>query len=161
MPEIGFAPYIAWILWVWVRMGWNKSTFNACITILTWYCLYPPKGGRWCLMSPPCLESQGCHLIPLCYLLSCSSAWVCYSFCLTFFLPAGIFSWTFSRKNLQYFSLGDRLFCMVPVLQLGEVSWSVVCAACCHMALVFAVMHLCNTNCFIASVHSFFYTFEK
>ena len=34
----------------------------------------PPKGGRGCLMSPPCLESQGCHLIPLCYLLSCSSA---------------------------------------------------------------------------------------
>ena len=30
--------------------------------------------GRGCLMSPPCLESQGCHLIPLCYLLSCSSA---------------------------------------------------------------------------------------
>ena len=34
----------------------------------------PPKGSRGCLMSPPCLESQGCHLIPLCYLLSCSSA---------------------------------------------------------------------------------------
>ena len=29
----------------------------------------PPKGGRGCLMSPPCLESQSCHLIPLCYLL--------------------------------------------------------------------------------------------
>ena len=25
------------------------------------------KGGRGCLMSPPCLESQGCRLIPLCY----------------------------------------------------------------------------------------------
>ena len=36
--------------------------------------LFPPKGGRGCLMSPPCLESQGCHLIPLCYFLSCSSA---------------------------------------------------------------------------------------
>ena len=51
---------------------------------LTWRCewlcsiqrtvLLPPKGGRDYLMSPPCLESQGCHLIPLCYLLSCSSA---------------------------------------------------------------------------------------
>ena len=30
-----------------------------------------PKGGRGCLMSPSCLESQGCHLIPLSYLLSC------------------------------------------------------------------------------------------
>ena len=37
-------------------------------------CVQPLKGGRGCLMSPPCLESQGCHLIPLCYLLSCSSA---------------------------------------------------------------------------------------
>ena len=35
---------------------------------------------------------------------------------------------------------------MVPVQQLGEVSWSVVYAACCHMALVFAVMHLYNIN---------------
>ena len=32
------------------------------------------KGGQGCLMSPPCLESQGCHLIPLCCLLSRSSA---------------------------------------------------------------------------------------
>ena len=32
------------------------------------------KEGRGCLISPPCLESQGFHLIPLCYLLSCSSA---------------------------------------------------------------------------------------
>ena len=48
----------------------------------------------------------------------------------------------FFQKILQHFSLRDRLFCMAPVQQLGEVSWSVVCAACCHMALVFAVMHL-------------------
>ena len=31
---------------------------------------------------------------------------------------------------------------MAPVQQLGDVSWSVGCAACFHMALVFAVMHL-------------------
>ena len=34
--------------------------------------LSPSKGGRECLMFPPCLESQGCHLIPLCYLLQSS-----------------------------------------------------------------------------------------
>ena len=52
---------------------------------------------------------------------------------------------------------------MAPVLQLGEVSWSVVCAACCDMTLVFAVMHLYDICCcfFIASVHSFFNTFFK
>ena len=33
---------------------------------------------------------------------------------------------------------------MAPVLQLEEVSWSVVCAAYSHMTLVFAVMHLYN-----------------
>ena len=33
---------------------------------------------------------------------------------------------------------------MAPVLQLGEVSWSVVFAACCLMTLVFAIMHLYN-----------------
>ena len=49
----------------------------------------------------------------------------------------------FSQKILQHFSSRDRLFCMAPVWQL-EVSWSVVCAACCHMAMVFAVMHLCT-----------------
>ena len=33
--------------------------------------LSPLKGGRGCLMSSSCLESQGCHLVPLSYLLSC------------------------------------------------------------------------------------------
>ena len=51
---------------------------------------------------------------------------------------------------------------MAPVQQSGEDSWSVVCAACCHMTLVFAVMHFYNIlEFFIASVHSFFYTFLK
>ena len=48
----------------------------------------------------------------------------------------------FFQKILYYFSLRDRIFCVAPVWQLGEVSWSVACAACCHMAPVFAVMHL-------------------
>ena len=60
---------------------------------------------------------------------------------------------------LQYFSFRDRLFCMAPVQQLGEVSRLVVCAACCHkMAPVFAVLHLYNIL-YIASVHSFFFFF--
>ena len=50
----------------------NAVLFNA--SRKHYLSLSPPKGGRGCLMSPPCLESQGCHLIPLCYLLSCSSA---------------------------------------------------------------------------------------
>ena len=90
-------------------------------------------------------------LLPSPVTLSVLSFSACWPFLLNFF-----------RKILQYFSLRDRLFCMAPVQRLGEDSWSVVCAACCHMTLVFAVMHLYNIlEFFIASVHSFFYTFFK
>ena len=47
---------------------------------------------------------------------------------------------------------------MTPVQQLGEVSWSVVCAACCHMALVFAVMHLYKKKLLLLSI-TFLYFF--
>ena len=63
----------------------------------------PPKGGRGCLMSPPCLESQGCHLIPLCCLLSCSSAKSCYPFYLIFFCLLVLSSELFSRKFFNMF----------------------------------------------------------
>ena len=36
-------------------------------------------------------------------------------FVLSFFLPAGPFSWTFSRKFFHYFSLRDRPLCIAPV----------------------------------------------
>ena len=50
---------------------------------------------------------------------------------------------------------------MAPVQRLGEDRWSVVCAACYHMTLVFAVMQLSSILefFFIASVHSFFVLF--
>ena len=49
---------------------------------------------------------------------------------------------------------------MALVEQLGDDSWSVVRAACCHMVLVFAIMHLYNIfKFYIVSVHSFFYIF--
>ena len=102
---------------------------------------WPPKEGQGCLMSPRCLESQGCHLIPLCYLLSCSSAWSCYSFCLIFFCLL-VHSSDLFPESFQYVSLRDMLFCMAPVWRLGGMGWSVVCAACCCAALVFAIMHL-------------------
>ena len=88
---------------------------------------------------------------------SFSAAESCYSISVFFFflLPPGPFSCLLSfffclfcfvcfcffvlLKILQYFSLGDWLFCMAPVWQPGEVSWSMVCAACCHMALVIGI----------------------
>ena len=36
------------------------------------------------------------------------------------------------------------LYCDKVFFQLGEVNWSVVCAACCYMALVFTFMRLFN-----------------
>ncbi|WP_419598382.1 hypothetical protein [Thiolapillus sp.] len=54
---------------------------------------------------------------------------------------------TFFPENSSIFFLKREalfFFCMALVWQLGEVSWLVVCAACCHMVLVFAVMHLYN-----------------
>ena len=49
---------------------------------------------------------------------------------------------------------------MAVVEQLGDDSWSVVCAACCHMALVFAIMHLyLKKSRNLVSVLSFFYIF--
>ena len=51
---------------------------------------------------------------------------------------------------------------MTPVWQLGEVSWLVVCAACCHMALVFAVLQLYNILNFLLLLSiSFFILFKN
>ena len=85
-------------------------------------------------------------LLPSPVTLSVLSFSACWPFLLNFF-----------QKILHIFRLRDRLFCMAPVLQLGEDSWSVVCAACCHRTLVFAVMHLYNF--FLLLVPFFLYTF--
>ena len=50
---------------------------------------------------------------------------------------------------------------MALVEQLGDDNWSVVWAACCHMALLFAIMRLCNSFYFaLASVRSSFFILE-
>ena len=85
------------------------------------------KGGRGCLMFLSCLESQGCHLIPLSYLLSSPptppSPLALSVFFGVFFLllmvPSPFF---FYQNTLKYFSLRVRLFCMALVEQLGDDS---------------------------------------
>ena len=76
--------------------------------------LIPPKEGQGCPISPLCLESQGCHLIPLCYLLSCSSAWSCYSLCLIFFFSFFFFAcWSvlnFFPENSSIFFVKRKAF---------------------------------------------------
>ena len=116
-----------------------------------------PKGGRGCLMSPLCLESESCHLIPLCCLLYCSSAKSCYPFYLVFFCLLVLSSELFPENSSIFFV---KRYAFMYGSCFGEVSWSVVCALCCHMTLVFAVMLLYNIlEFFIASVHSFFILF--
>ena len=60
------------------------------------------KGGRVCLMSSPCLESQGCHLIPIYCLLSCSLPNPITLSVLSFFCLLVHYPDFFSRKILQY-----------------------------------------------------------
>ena len=113
------------------------------------------KWGQGCLISlssplpSPRLASQDCHLIPLYYLLSCSSTYPYCSFCLFsfFHLPTAPFSWLFFQKIVQHFSLRDGLFGMALVWQLGDDSWLVLCAACCHIVLIFAIMLCVHSSC--------------
>ena len=91
--------------------------------------------GSQCDCRTPCLESQGCHLIPLYYLIFCFSAETCCLLLLLVHSPDLLRE----RKNPQYFSLRDRLFLVWLLFSSSEmVSWSVVYAAIgtsfCHCA---------------------------
>ena len=83
--------------------------------------LLSPEGGQGCLMSPSCLESQGCHLTPLSYLLSCFFCLVLFSLSVIFCLM--VHSPDFFPIKLKYISLRVRIFCMALVEQLGDDSW--------------------------------------
>ena len=51
------------------RTAWMESDMHIFyVCDFCHHCCHP-KGGWRCLMSPPCLESQGCHLIPLYFCL--------------------------------------------------------------------------------------------
>ena len=68
-----------------------------------------------------------------------------------------VHSYDFFQKPHK-FVLGVRPLDMTPVQQLGDDRWWVVCAALCHMALVFAIKHL---YLILYYIHPFlFYTFN-
>ena len=48
---------------------------------------------------------------------------------------------------------------MAFVYQLVDDSWLMVCAACCCMALIFAIRHIIFLKFVIVSVHSIFLSF--
>jgi len=76
----------------------------------------------------PSMESQGCHLIPLLsFFLFCFCIyWLLFLLFFCFVFPPLLFT-NFS----VFFVMEHTLFCMALVELLG-VSWSMVCAACCH-----------------------------
>ena len=70
-----------------------------------------------------------------------------------------VHSYDFFQKT-RNFLLGVRPLDMASVEQLRDDSWYMVCAALCHMALVFAIKHLYNIFLFcIIFIHSFFILF--
>ena len=108
-----------------------------------WFKCCCPQGDRRCLMSFHGRESHGCHFIPRFYLFSsCSPAWPFFFFffgLLLFPLMAPSLGFFLCRKCMNTFCCEVRFF-VWPLL--GDGGWSVVCAACCHVTLVFAIMHL-------------------
>ena len=93
-------------------------------------------------------------------------------FCLVPFLfQYGLFSacWpillNFFQNFFQYFSLRSRLFLYGSCLAARRSNLVGICAACCHMTLVFAVMHLYNIldffYCFCPFLFFFFILFKN
>ena len=79
-----------------------------------------------------------------CYsLLVTTMAQSSYSYCLVIFLRMVHSPDFFCTNSSNIFSLRVRLLGMALVEHLGYNSWQVVCAACCHMVLVFAIIILC------------------
>ena len=64
-----FSGCFRFFFWWVTNFVFLKTMWSICQFIVT--VSAPPKGGQGCLMSPSCLESQGCHLVSLSYLLSC------------------------------------------------------------------------------------------
>ena len=98
-------------------------------------------------------------MIPLSSFLSFSStATKSCCFLLCRFSANRSFSDLFLQKIHQYFAI--RIFInlfIAVIVQLGGDVLQLVCAACCHHALVFGIMYFCNNNA--VSILSSFYIF--
>ena len=89
----------------------------------------PRNGGRGCLRSTPCLESQGCHLFALYYLLSCSFAFSRCSFCL--FCPCLLATSSdvfccFSRTIFSIYCQQIGFWYGSCLATIGDDNWSVI-----------------------------------
>ena len=115
------------------------SSFHLFLQLLTFLLISTLNGGWRCLMSTPCPESWGSHLILLSCLFSCSSNCCCCSSC--HFYTTAHFFWLSAKTFSSIFLFRNGMFCMAVVEYLGDNIWYVLCVTCCHMALVFAIIH--------------------
>ena len=145
--------------------SYPESDYNHC-SVLCFSNLFSNvsslKGGRGCLMSPPCLEFHGRHLIPLYGLLSCSSAYSPRSFCLLFVFCLLALSPVccccccfvlFFLKILHYFSLRDSFFFVWLLFSNQEMvvnRWYVQ-----HAAIWYLCVYMIFFILFIVSIRSF------
>ena len=106
-------------------------------------------------------ESQGCHLIPPCYLLSCSSAQSCYPFCLIFFCLLAFSSKLFPENSSillvkrQAFLYGSCLVVRRSELVGGMCSMLPYDTGICYYAFIYFL------NFFYCFCPFLFYTFLK
>ena len=123
---------------------WTTTHSYGLLPIVMDYSLFRPEGRLGSSDVSPCLESQGCHLIPSFYLLPCYSAFspVAHSIFSLFLLLAQ--SPVYFKKKSKLFFSRDRLFCIALVCScfLNDwemISWSMVSVACYLMALILAI----------------------
>ena len=123
----------------------NKTKNQVCLLNNTSFSFNPLNnisrkmaGGVWCL--PPVWNQTAVSWFHFAIPSLVRFFYLLLLFFLSFFLlfsAHGLFSWLFPQKILQYFSLRNRLLCMAPVQQPGDVScWCVQHAAIWHWYLL-------------------------
>ena len=117
---------------------------------------FGPKGDRALMMSPPCRESQGCHLIPF------LPAPLLFCLVLLFILSSPSAYFPEMSLNFFFFLVCSFVLPLFLVVVLAA-SWSVVSVACYLMALVLAIYAFRHVgylfNFLVMIVDDFFFNF--
>ena len=101
---------------------------------------FVPKGGRTLLMSPPCLESQGCHLIPV---FLPAPLLFCLVLLLILSSPCLFFQLLFLLKIGYFFCIALVFRCFF--LRLGDDK--LVCGKCSVLPYGTGISYLCIQTC--------------
>ena len=104
-----------------LSMLWSSAVLISLSAYAQCQNLFLSMGGQRCLMPSSCLESQGCHLSPLFYMLSSFSVQFFFSFFFTFYSSfffffslsspfSAVFRFTFLLSIIFFFFTKDRLW---------------------------------------------------